>query len=85
MVYVNRPESNRPEWMPLDNSLNNDIQLALSLHFDITAYLDDGDIRKFSFLHLQLLCQAFNAYITMLLVAMYRRQSVLCMTVIRRY
>ena len=35
--------------MPLDNSLNNDIQLCLSLHCAITAYLDDGDIRKFSF------------------------------------
>ena len=48
-VYVNRPVGNHPEWMPLDNSLNNDIQSALSLHCAITAHLDDGDIRTFSF------------------------------------
>ena len=48
-TYACRPVGNQPEWMPLDNSLNNDIQLALSLHCAITAYLDDGDIRKFSF------------------------------------
>ena len=35
--------------MPLDNSLNNDIQSALSLHCAITAHLDDDDPRKFSF------------------------------------
>ena len=48
-VYVYRPVGNRPEWMPLDNSLNNDIQSALSLHCAITAHLEDDDIRKFSF------------------------------------
>ena len=48
-IYAYRPVGNRPEWMPLDNSLNNDIQSALSLHCAITAHLDDGDIRKFSF------------------------------------
>ena len=48
-TYACRPVGNRPEWMSLDNSLNNDIQLALSLHCAITAYLDDGDIRKFLF------------------------------------
>ena len=48
-VYANRPVGNRPEWMPLDNSLNNDIQSALSLHCAITAYLPDDDERKFSF------------------------------------
>ena len=48
-VYVSRPVGNRPEWMPLDNSLNNDIQSALSLHCAITAHLPDDDIRKFSF------------------------------------
>ena len=35
--------------MPLDNSLNNDIQSALSLHCAITAHLDDNNPRKFSF------------------------------------
>ena len=35
--------------MPLDNSLNNNIQSALSLHCAITAHLDVGDVRKFSF------------------------------------
>ena len=34
--------------MPLDNSLNNDIQLSLSLHCAITAHLDDADKRYFS-------------------------------------
>ena len=35
--------------MPLDNSLNNDIQASLSLHCAITAYLRDDDPSKFSF------------------------------------
>ena len=47
-VYANRPVGNRPEFMPLDNSLNADIQFSLSLHCAITAYLDDNDERKFS-------------------------------------
>ena len=34
--------------MPLDNSLNNDIQSSLSLHCAITAHLPDNDARKFS-------------------------------------
>ena len=46
--YACRPVGNRPEWMPLDNSLNNDIQSSLSLHCAITAHLDDKDERKFS-------------------------------------
>ena len=45
---ADRPVGNRPEWMPLDNSLNNDIQSSLSLHCAITAYLRDDDPRKFS-------------------------------------
>ena len=48
-TYACRPVGNRPEWMPLDNSLNNDIQLNFSLHCAITAHLDDSDPRKFSF------------------------------------
>ena len=48
-TYFGRPVGNRPEWMPLDNSLNNDIQLALSLHCAITAHIEDvNDERKFS-------------------------------------
>ena len=48
-MYVHRPVANRPELMPLDKFLNNDIQSALSLHCAITTNLDDDDIRKFSF------------------------------------
>ena len=47
-VYVCKPVGNRPEWMPLDNVLNNDIQSSLSLHCAITAHLSDEDPRKFS-------------------------------------
>ena len=47
-LYFARPIGNRPEWMPLDMSLNNDIQSALSLHCAITSYLADDDNRKFS-------------------------------------
>ena len=42
------PVGNRPEWMPLDMCLNNDIQLSLSLHCAITAHLSDDNPRKFS-------------------------------------
>lgn len=48
-LYVNQPICNQPEWMPLDNFLNNDIQLALLLYCAITAHLDNDNIRKFSF------------------------------------
>ena len=34
--------------MPLDNSLNNDIQSSLSLHCAITSHLPDNDPRQFS-------------------------------------
>ena len=47
-VYANRPVGNSPEFMPLDNSLNQDIQVSLSLHCAITAHLPDADSRKFS-------------------------------------
>ena len=36
---------------------------------------------SFYFLHIQPLCQEFDAYTTMVLVAMYRHQGVLCRTV----
>ena len=47
-VYDNRPVGNSPEFMPLDNSLNQDIQVSLSLHCAVTAHLPDNDPRKFS-------------------------------------
>ena len=47
-VYKYRPVGNSPEFMPLDMSLNNDIQISLSLHCAITAHLPDDDPRKFS-------------------------------------
>ena len=47
-VYANRPVGNSPEFMPLDNSLNQDIQVSLSLHCAVSAHLPDDDSRKFS-------------------------------------
>ena len=47
-TYSGRPVGNSPEFMPLDNALNNDIQQSLSLHCAITLELDDNDERKFS-------------------------------------
>ena len=46
-VFKNRPVGNSPEFMPLDMSLNNDIQLSLSLYCAITSHLDKDDERKF--------------------------------------
>ena len=46
--WEGKPVGNRPEFMPLDNSLNADIQYALSLHCAITSHLNDDDLRKFS-------------------------------------
>ena len=47
-TYFGRPVGNSPEFMPLDNELNNDIQQSLSLHYAITLELDDYDEKKFS-------------------------------------
>ena len=47
--HTHLPVDNRPEWMPLDNLLNNENQSSLSLHCAITAYLRDNDQHKFSF------------------------------------
>ena len=47
-AYKNRPVRNSPEFMPLDNSLNNDIQQSMSFHCAITAHLPTDDERKFS-------------------------------------
>ena len=47
--FGSRPVGNSPEFMPLDNALNNDLQLSKSLHCAITAYIEDpNDERKFS-------------------------------------
>ena len=48
IVFQNRPVGNSPKFMPLDMSLNNDIQLNFSLHCAITGHLSDDDPRKFS-------------------------------------
>ena len=47
-AYKFRPVGNRPKFMPLDNSLNNNIQQSLSLHCAIMAHFVDTDEQKFS-------------------------------------
>ena len=47
-IYDSRPVGNSPEWMPLDNALNNDIHQSLSLYCAITSHLPADDPRKFS-------------------------------------
>ena len=47
-TYSGRPVGNSPEFMPLDNALNDDIQQSLSLYCAITLKLDNNDKRKFS-------------------------------------
>ena len=47
-VYACRPVGNSPEFMPLNSSLNQDIQVSLLMHCAITAHLPDTDSRKFS-------------------------------------
>ena len=42
------PVGNSPEFMPLDNSLNRDLQCSHDYHCAVTAHLDDKDNRKFS-------------------------------------
>ena len=46
--YASRPVGNLPEFMHLENSLNNNIQLSIYIHCAITAHLSDDDERKFS-------------------------------------
>ena len=48
IVYANRPFGNQPKFIPLDNSLNADIQYSLALYCVITAFLGDNDEQKFS-------------------------------------
>ena len=46
--YENTVCGNSPEFMPLDNSLNRDIQLSHDHHTIMTAHLPKDDIRRFS-------------------------------------
>ena len=47
-IYEGRCVGNSPELMPLDNSLNRDLQLSHTYHCAVTAHLPDNDNRKFS-------------------------------------
>ena len=47
-VYKGRPFGNSPEFMPLDNSLNNDIKSSLNRHCCVTSHLTRDDKRRFS-------------------------------------
>ena len=47
-IYENRYVGNSPEFMTLDNSLNNDLQLSHRYHCIVTAHLPETDNRKFS-------------------------------------
>ena len=47
-IYEHRYVGNSPEFMPLDNSLNNDFQLSHRYHCIVTAHLPESDVRKFS-------------------------------------
>ena len=46
--YHGRPVGNSPEFMPLDNSLNYDVQSSHVHHCAVTAHLDENDVRKHS-------------------------------------
>ena len=46
--YEGRPVGNSPEFMPLNNSLNQDIKLAHDFHCALTSCLEITDPRKFS-------------------------------------
>jgi hypothetical protein len=45
--YKNRPVGNQPELMPLDASLNRDIDCSFDMHVLLTAHLEKDDPRKF--------------------------------------
>ena len=45
--YKNRPVGNQPELMPLDASLNRDIDCSYDMHVLLTANLEKEDPRKF--------------------------------------
>ena len=46
--YKDNPPGNCPEFMPLDQSLNQDLHLALDRHAALTRLLPEEDARKFS-------------------------------------
>ena len=46
--YEHMPVGNSPEFNPLDNSLNRDLQVCNDYHCVVTAHLNDEDDRKFS-------------------------------------
>ena len=48
MVYINRPMENTHKFKPPNKYLNNNTHKRLSLHCDITVYLTDIEVRKFS-------------------------------------
>ena len=43
ITYHGRCVGNSPEFMPLDNSLNNDLQLSYRYYCAVTAHLRDND------------------------------------------
>ena len=47
--YTGRPVGNSPEFMPLDNSLNNDIHQAAKAQVSATRFLPKDDPKRFSF------------------------------------
>ena len=47
--YAGRPVGNSPEFMPLDNTLNQDMHAATKTQASATRFLPDNDLRKFSF------------------------------------
>lgn len=46
--YYGRPVGNSPEMMPLDCTLNNDVDLEVQFHIAVTSSVCDADDRKFS-------------------------------------
>ena len=45
--YKNNPPGNRPEMMPMDNRLNQDIHEGVKAHIATTQHLPNSDKRKF--------------------------------------
>ena len=47
-IFYGRPVGNSPEFMPLDNSLNQEVLMSHRFHCAVTYHLRDIDERKFS-------------------------------------
>ena len=47
-LYAKRPPGDSPYFMPWDNSLNQDLHLAVDYHAVMTSDLDEGELKKFS-------------------------------------